>query len=114
MGVLSKTKKPSLIKKSRKSIKSFARNKSLRISRKLKTAAYSTVNRYLPLDEAKMTLSKYPPQYRHRKRMNPMNAKAARRAATRVRSSINLLERLKKSLPHVSAKGKVTRKISRR
>lgn len=49
-----------------------------------------------------------------RKRMNVMNAKAVRRAATRVRGSIKMLERLKKSLPHVSAKGKVTVRKAKR
>jgi len=43
-----------------------------------------------------------------RRRINVMNAKAVRRAAARVRGSIKMLERLKKSLPHVTAKGKVT------
>lgn len=43
-----------------------------------------------------------------RRRINPMNAKAVRRASTRVRGAIKMLERLKKSLPHVTAKGKVT------
>jgi hypothetical protein len=34
-----------------------------------------------------------------RKRINPMNAKAARKAASRVRASVNMLRRLVKSLP---------------
>lgn len=45
---------------------------------------------------------------RKSRRMNPMNARAARRAASRVKSSIKMLERLKKSLPHVTSKGRVT------
>lgn len=48
------------------------------------------------------------------KRINPMNAKAARRAATRVRSSIRMLERLKASLPRVSTKGRVVAPVKRR
>lgn len=49
-----------------------------------------------------------------RKGINPMNAKAARRAATRVRSSIRMLERLKASLPRVSTKGRVVAPVKRR
>lgn len=111
MGVLSKKKKPSLIKTSKKSAKARTRNKSIRTANKFKSTAYNIANRYLPVSEAKSAFSRAP---RSRKRINPMNAKAARRAATRVRSSINMLERLKKSLPHVSAKGKVTKRKSRR
>lgn len=49
-----------------------------------------------------------------RKRINPMNAKAARRAASRVRSSIKMLERLKSSLPRVSTKGRVVAPAKKR
>lgn len=111
MGVLSKKKKPSLIKKSRKSVRATSRNKSIRAASKIKSTAYKIANRYAPVSEL---ISSFPKNKYPRKRINPMNAKAARRAATRVRSSINMLERLKKSLPHVSAKGKVTKRKSRR
>lgn len=111
MGVLSKKKKPSLIKKSKRSLKATARNKSLRTASKIKSTAFKIADRYAPVSEL---LSAFPKNKYPRKRIDPMNAKAARRAATRVRLSINMLERLKKSLPHVSAKGKVTRKRSRR
>jgi hypothetical protein len=46
---------------------------------------------------------------RRRRRINPMNAKATRKAATRVRASLNMLRRLERSLPHITSKGRVVK-----
>jgi len=108
MGVLKNKKKKSLITKSKKSVKSVSKNKAS----KLRKTVTSIANRYAPVSEVTSLFKKSPVS--RRKRMNPMNAKAARRAATRVKSSIKMLERLKKSLPHVTSKGKVTVRKSRR
>jgi signal transduction histidine kinase/DNA-binding response OmpR family regulator len=45
----------------------------------------------------------------HRRRMNYMNIKAARRAGRRVSGAIRLLNSLKKSLPHVAHGGRVVK-----
>jgi hypothetical protein len=105
MGVLNKKKKSSLLKVS-------SRSKSKKKASKIRKAITSVANRYAPVSEVTSLFKK--DSVRRRKRMNPMNARAARRAATRVKSSIKMLERLKKSLPHVTSKGKVTVRKSRR
>lgn len=110
MGKLRKAKggtKPMVAKKAPKRSAKGSKSKT----KALLGLGRSVANRYLPVDEALATSKAFRPgstgMRRHR-RINPMNAKAARKAATRVRSSIRMLERLKKSLPHVTAKGKVT------
>lgn len=60
------------------------------------------------------TLTSRNAEGKKRRRMNVGNARAARRAAARVKGTIRMLERLKKSLPHVTSRGKVTTRKARR
>lgn len=115
MGKLRKAKggtKPMVAKKAPKRSAKGSKSKA----KALLGLGRSVANRYLPVDEALATSKAFRPGgtgVRRHRRINPMNAKAARKAAARVRSSIKMLERLKKSLPHVTAKGKVTVKRKR-
>jgi len=114
MGLLNRKKnKAPRAARSTRSTKKMAGGKKAGLSSRVQKASRNLIDSYTG-GAASTLAGRGGGEGSKRRRINPMNAKAVRRASTRVRGAIKMLERLKKSLPHVTAKGKVTVRKAKR